>query len=108
MGSKTQHLFAEDFTSLKWRFEDHWSGETARFDVCGLHAWVRDLDGDAACWEVRKGRRGFVVAEGERCDGVYDFFECLRDCEGALRRIVTERIAALRLARPAPTPEDEG
>ncbi len=40
-------FFAEDFTSLKWHSKDHLSGESATFDVCGLHAYVKDMDGDA-------------------------------------------------------------
>ncbi|MEX7400968.1 hypothetical protein AB2C54_34030, partial [Pseudomonas aeruginosa] len=62
---------------------------------------VFDCDGDASEWTIRKGKRGAVIAAGSRHDGNH-FFECLRNAEAALRRIVAARIAELREAKAAP------
>ena len=95
--------FAEDATRLKWQYEERRDGEIARFSVCGLHAYVRDCDGDGSFWYVRKGYRGPALAKGERAD-INHFFGSLGDAEAALRRIIAERVAELRAARPSPTP----
>jgi len=84
--------YAEDASKLKWRFTEHWSGESAVFQVCGLWAYVKDYDGDRSGWSIRKGRRGPVLAEGE--DDW--FFQCLHDAEAALRKIIADRIAEIR------------
>ncbi|TXN23968.1 hypothetical protein [Methylobacterium sp. WL9] len=90
--------FAEDATKLKWRYEERRDGEIARFEVCGLHAYARDCDGDFTFWLIRKGKQGAVLAEGE----TRDFFPALREAEAALRRIVSARIAEMRDTPPRP------
>lgn len=90
---------SDQYTTLAWRFTERRDGETAVFEVCGLRAFVQDCDGDQSWWTVRKGRRGPILAQGERSDGTH-FFECLREAEGNLRRIIAERIAELRRLRP--------
>lgn len=82
-------------TSLKWRFEEHWSGEMARFDLGGLKVYVRDCDGDYSFWNIRRGRKGHVLAEGESYSP-YHWETCLYEAEQALRKIVADRIAELR------------
>ncbi len=94
---------SDEYTSLKWHFTEHWSGEWATFEICGLRAYVRDYDGDESAWTIRKGKRGPILASGSRHDGIH-FFECLRDAETALRGIIASRIAALRSRSPAPVP----
>lgn len=86
--------FADDYTKLKWEFKDHWSGESARFQVAGLEVFVRDMDGDSSWWELRDNRTGLVLAKGEKWPGeteLPDFWQCLVDAEAALRAEVHER-----------------
>jgi len=86
--------FSEDFTSLKWQYSEHWSGESAVFRVAGLEAYVRDMDGDSSYWELRDLRTKAIISEGE--DWGYDppnFFKCLADAESALRTEVDKRKA---------------
>lgn len=95
--------FAEDATKLPWVYEEHWSGEKATYAVCGLFAYVKDCDGDFAFWNVRKGKGGPILAEGEP----REFFQALHDAEAALRRIVSDRIAELR-STSAPSTAERG
>ena len=86
--------FAEDFTKLKWRYEEHWSGEMARFDAAGYSLFVRDCDGDSSWWNLK--HHGKVIAEGESWGLVPNhFFVCLREAEQALRDAVTKHRLAL-------------
>lgn len=88
--------FAEDYTSLKWQYRDHWSGESAVFRVAGLEAYVRDMDGDSSYWELRDLRTKAIIAEGE--DWGFEppnFWKCLADAEAALRVEVKTRVANL-------------
>lgn len=48
---------------MKWKFEEHWSGEFARWSEGKVSALARDCDGDFAYWSVKIG--GEVFAEGE-------------------------------------------
>lgn len=86
---------SDQYTTLKWRFIEHRDGETALFDLCGLHVWVMDMDGDASEWTIRRGRWGSILSSGSRWEGNH-FFACLRDAEAAFRKIVDERITELR------------
>lgn len=83
---------------LKWQFEEHWSGEIARFAGAGFVVRVKDCDGDASRWTVR--RHGRLLAEGEN-DGwePYHFDACLLAAEAALREAVRSRKAELREAQ---------
>jgi hypothetical protein len=91
--------FAEDFTSLKWEFTDHWSGETARFRAAGLDLYVRDYDGDSSSWRMKDIRTGAVLAEGEDWGfNPPNFWKCLADAEAALRAEVRSRVASRRVA----------
>lgn len=89
--------FAEDFTTLKWQYREYRDGETARYRVAGLEAYVCDCDGDSSWWHVKDIRTKTVIAEGE--DWGWDpphFFKCLSDAEAALRSEVSRRAQALR------------
>ena len=82
-------------TTLKWRYKEHWSGESASFDLGGIRAYVKDMDGDASYWTIRRGRHGPTIAEGENCTA-YHWEVCLWEAEVSLRKIVADRIAELR------------
>ncbi|MBW4656638.1 MAG: hypothetical protein KME20_26880 [Kaiparowitsia implicata GSE-PSE-MK54-09C] len=87
---------------LKWRFKDHWSGESALFDLGGVRVHVKDMDGDSTCWTIRRGKDGPVIAEGNSWEA--DHWDiCLLQAEKALLKIVSERIAELR-ANASPLP----
>lgn len=79
--------FAEDFTSLKWRYKEHRDGETAKFTVGGILAEVIDCDGDFSIWCVK--RNGKILAEGteDECNPPH-FFAALARAESALRGLV--------------------
>ena len=86
-------------STLLWNYRDHRDGETATFEVCGLHVSIQDMDGDGSVWNIRKGRRGATIASGSKCSGD-DFVECAADAEAALRKIIADRIAELRAFAP--------
>lgn len=89
--------FADDYTRLKWEFEENRDGETARFRVAGLDCFVQDCDGDASWWQIKDIRTRQIIAEGE--DHGYDpdhFWFCLVAAETALRAEVEQRKAKLR------------
>lgn len=89
--------FASDYTKLKWKWTDHWSGEIAEFRVAGLEAYVRDCDGDSSWWHLKDTRTKTILAKGE--DWGFDppnFWKCLVEAEAALRSEVARRIATLR------------
>ena len=48
---------------IEWVYEDHWSGETARWAKGRITATVRDLDGDCAEYEVRVDGEKFVFGK---------------------------------------------
>ncbi len=85
-------------STLLWQYRDHWSGERAAFQVCGLYVYVVDHDGDGSIWEIRKGKSGPVLRSGSSC-GHDDFVDCAAAAEDALRAILKERIAELRKVR---------
>lgn len=89
--------FADDYTRLKWQFDDHWSGESARFRVAGLEAFVKDRDGDDSYWILKDVRARNIIAEGK--DSGFDppnFWVCLVRAEDALRSEVARRKTAIR------------
>ncbi len=87
---------------IPWQLEDHRDGERARFEVCGLYAFVGDADGDWSWWTISKGRRGAKIAEGTvHGHDPYHFDAALQQAEAALRKIVADRIADLRAGRAA-------
>lgn len=89
--------FAEDFTSLKWRYEERRDGEIARFTAAGYALLVVDCDGDSSYWTLKHHR--MVVAEGESASHVPNhFFVCLQAAEEALRSAVAARLAVMREA----------
>lgn len=81
--------------SLKWVWKDHWSGESATLEVCGLRAYVKDYDGDWSGWNICKGKKGPIVVQGE----CFDFHGAIFAAEDAIRKIVADRIAELRASR---------
>jgi hypothetical protein len=88
--------FADDYTRLNWQYDDHWSGESARFRVAGLEAYVKDCDGDDSFWILKDVRTRMVIAEGS--DHGFKpphFFACLALAERALRDEVSLRKASL-------------
>ena len=89
--------FADDYTRLNWQYDDHWSGESARFRVAGLEAYVKDRDGDDSFWLLKDCRTRKVLAEGS--EGGFDpphFWACLALAEKALRAEVDRRKRALK------------
>lgn len=82
--------FADDFSNLKWQFEDHRDGETATFRVCGIKAYVQDCDGDYSVWSVRRGK--ILIGEGSECE----FFPALAAAEQALRAYVALAVANIK------------
>jgi hypothetical protein len=89
--------FADDYTRLKWDFKDHRDGETARFRVAGLEAYVQDCDGDASWWQVKDIRTRAIIAEGADDSSDPDhFWFCLVAAETALRAEVDRRKTILR------------
>lgn len=87
--------FADDFTTLKWVFHDHWSGESATYKAAGFSAYVKDYDGDSSGWVVR--HRGNIIAEGENWDhSPPHFFICLHQAEIALRQAAAATLSALQ------------
>lgn len=91
--------FADDYTRLNWQYDDHWSGECARFRVAGLEAYVKDRDGDDSFWLLKDVRTRKVIAEGS--DHGFEpphFYACLALAERALRDEVARRKANM-LAR---------
>lgn len=88
-------MSTEEKPRLKWRFKDHWSGESALFVLGGLRVYVRDMDGDSSYWEITRGKGGPVIAEGES-RGANDFHVCLQQAQDALLKIVGDRIKEIR------------
>lgn len=89
--------FADDYTRLDWQYDDHWSGETAKFQVAGLLAYVQDRDGDDSWWMLKDTRTRKVIAEGR--DSGFDppnFYVCLVKAEEALRAEVEARKVQIR------------
>lgn len=89
--------FADDYTRLNWDIKDHRDGETAKFRVAGLEAFVQDCDGDSSWWQIKDTRTRKVIAKGE--DDGFDpnhFWFCLVAAETALRTEVERRKAILK------------
>ena len=82
-------------TTLKWRFKEHWWGESAKFDLGGLVVYVADCDGDRSFWTIRRGQKGPIIAEGESAAANH-WDLCLGEAQTALLEIVAKRIAELR------------
>jgi hypothetical protein len=88
--------FADDFTRLNWQYDDHWSGESARYRVAGLEAYVKDMDGDASYWHLKDVRTRTVLAKGEDHQSEPNhFWFCLVKAEEALRAEVDRRKRAM-------------
>lgn len=93
--------FADDYTRLNWQYEDHRDGETARFRVAGLEAYVQDCDGDNSYWQLKDCRTREVIAKGG--DNGFDpphFFACLVLAGRALRAEVLSDVRVETLAAP--------
>jgi hypothetical protein len=82
-------------TRLHWRFKEHWSGESASFELGGVRAYVRDMDGDSSYWTITRGKGGPVIAEGE-CWQANNWENCLQQAQDAFLKIVGDRIKQLR------------
>ncbi len=92
--------FADDYTRLNWRYHDHWSGESARYQVAGLEAYVKDMDGDASEWRLKDLRTRKVIAEGSDAGFTPPhFYAAMVLAEQALRDEVACRKAAIRAGK---------
>ncbi len=87
--------------TLPWRFSETRDTGLGDYRAAGYDLVVRDCDGDASWWELRRGRT--VIAKGGSSDWkpFYHFDACCLAAETALRDDVRRRLAILR-ARKLP------
>jgi hypothetical protein len=95
----TNHHEAPPLT-LPWKFWNTRDSGCGEYRAAGYKLVVRDCDGDASWWELRRGL--VVIAKGETYEWkpFYHFDACCLAAESALRAEVRRRKAELLARRP--------